>query len=300
MKLYRIIFYCLASIVVCGGVVTSCQKLHRPELGKILLDPDPPVYNALKSYWQFEGNTTDEGENKLSGTSKNVTYVPGISGQALKIGIDGYLLLKAVGDTVKYPNEFVGLPVDTLKNLGSFTVAFWMFGVGPVQGGAQGVFSFSNSNEFWGNLDLFLENYSSPTDPNAAHLKIHMFNGGVASGNGEEWTADDNMKLGNVLNKWTHIGITYDAATSKISVYKDGAATATINKTLGGGNYGKIKFNNFNGLVLGTHHFQTTPSLTNHGPESWAKSFNGSLDQFRIYNKALSAAEITNLFTTKK
>jgi hypothetical protein len=53
-------------------------------------------------------------------------------------------------------------------------------------------------------------------------------------------------------------------------------------------------------MVLGTFQFQTDPTLTNHGPETWAKSFNGALDQFRLYNRALSAAEVTELFNSKQ
>jgi hypothetical protein len=125
-----------------------------------------------------------------------------------------------------------------------------------------------------------------------------MFNASVASGKGEEWSE---TKIPNMLNKWTYIAITYDAGTSKLNLYVDGVVSPGIsNKTLGGGNYGKVKFNNFNGMVLGTYQFQTDPSLTNHGPENWARSFNGALDQFRLYNRALTAAEVTEHFTTKK
>lgn len=296
MKLYKILLIGL-TVIIFGLMITSCQKLTRPELKTIIADPTPPPYNALKSLWQFENAVTDEGESKLSATTKNVTYVPGISGQAIKIGADGYVLLKAIGDTVRYPNEFVGLPADTLQNLGSFTLSFWMNGAGPVQGGAQGVFAISNKSEFWGNLEIFLENHSNATDASEVFLKVHMFNAGVATGNGEEW---NELKIPNVLNKWSHIALTYDASTSKFSLYANGAATSINNKSLGGGNYGKIKFNNFNGMVLGSFAFQTAPTLTNHGPETWAKSLNGALDQFRLYNRSLSATEITDLFTTKK
>ncbi|HVG42777.1 MAG TPA: LamG domain-containing protein [Chitinophagaceae bacterium] len=272
--------------VVFGLGITSCQKMERPEL-VIIPDPPPPPYNPLKSYWAFENNVVDSGELKLAATAKNITYAGGISGQAAKMGTDGYLLIQDVGDTI--------------KNLGSFTVAFWMNGAaGPVKDGAQGIFSIANKNEFWGNFDIFLENYTSATDPNAAWIKIHMFNAGVATGNGEEWTADDAMKLPNVLNRWTHIAVTYNATTSKLSVYKDGVPTTTYNKTLGGGNYGAVKFNNVTGMTIGNFSFQTTPTLGNHGPEPWAKPFNGLLDQFRIYNKALSDAEVNTLFTTKR
>lgn len=279
-----------------GLLVAGCQKLERPELKEVILDPPPPPYTDLKNFWSFEDNLTDAGESKLTPTSKALSYVPGITGKALKIGPGGYLLLKADKDTVTYPNDFKGIGADTLKNLGSFTLAFWINATGPFTDGAQGVFSISNKNEFWGNLDIFLENYNNPTDPSEAFIKVHMFNAGVASGNGEEW---NEIKLTNFFNKWTHVALTYNSATSQFTLFKDGQPTGINNKVLGGGNYGKVKFNNFNGMVLGTYQFQTDPTLTNHGPEGWARSLNGALDQFRLYNRALSPAEITNLFTTK-
>lgn len=276
--------------------ILSCQKLDRPALKELILDPPPPPYNELKTLLSFENNLTDEGEDKFNPSSKNVTYVTGINGQAVKIGDGGYILFNAAGDTVTYPNGFKGVPSDTLRNLGSFTISFWMNGAGPVVDGAQGLLAFSNKSEFWGNLELFLEN--NPNGPaDEAYLKIHMFNAGVASGNGEEW---NEIKLPSALNRWTHLALTYDAATSNLNLFMDGESTGIANKTLGGGKYGKLKFKDFNGLTLGTYQFQTDPSLTNHGPESWAKSFNGAFDQFRIYNRALTSTEIADLFTTKK
>ncbi len=298
MKSYKILLIGVYLLVIFSLLISSCQKLDRPELKAIIEDPDPPPYNALKSYWQFENNTTDEGENKLTGTDNNLTYVAGVSGQAIKIGAGSrYLLLKAIGDTVEYPNEFIALPADTLKSLGSYTLSFWMNGVGPVDS-AQGVFAISHKKEFWGNLEIFLETWNNAADPTEIFLKIHMYNDSKAPANGEQW---NELKIPGILNKWSHIAITYDAANSQFSVYGNGQPTSINNKVLDGGNYGKIKFKEFNGMVLGSMAFETTPSLTNHGPEPWAKkSFDGALDQFRIYNTALSAAEITDLFTNKK
>jgi hypothetical protein len=281
-------------ILAASLAMTACQKMERPELKELILDPPPPDYTDLKSFWSFENNLDDAGENNLTATSTNVSYVAGINGQAAKIGAGGYILLPAVSDTNEYPNGYKGLPADTLKNLGSYTLSFWMNGVGPVKGGAQGLFSISNKAEYWGNLDLFLENHDNGSE---AFLKVHMFNAGVATGNGDEWAE---VKIPNALNKWTHIAVTYNATNSQISIFADGQPTEIAGKVLGGGNYGKIKFNNFNGMVLGTYQFQTNPSLTDsHGAETWARSFNGALDQFRIYNRALSAAEITELFNSK-
>src|SRR3712207_1048315 len=110
-------FVMISAIITLG--ITACQKFERPEM-VIIPNPDPPAYNPLKSYFQFENNLTDEGENKLTSTSVNVRYVAGVSGQAIRFDPGGYVLLKTIGDTVRYPNEFVGIPADTIRNLGSF------------------------------------------------------------------------------------------------------------------------------------------------------------------------------------
>lgn len=258
---------------------SACQKLERPQLKELILDPPPPPYSILKDYWAFDGNSRDTGQYRSVTVEKNITYVPGVAGQAAQIGDGGYLAVKTVADSLKTP--------------GSLTVAFWMNGVGPVQGGAQGLFAIANSEEFWGNVEFFLENLNNGSE---AFLKVHMFNSGAPDGKGEQW---NEVKIANGLNKWTHIAVTYDASNSQLTIYADGQPTAIANKVLDGGNYGPLKFKNVSGVVLGSFAFQTDPSFTNHGPEGWAKSFNGPLDQFRIYNVALSAAEVNNLFTNK-
>ena len=271
-------------ILVAAMAATGCQKMERPELKELILDPPPPPYSILKHLWAFENNTGDSGQYRARATAKNITYVPGVTGQAAKIGDDGYVLVPILNDSLKTP--------------GSFTLAFWMNGSGPVQGGAQGLFAISNKKEFWGNLELFLENWKNDADPGEAFLKIHMFNSGAADGKGEQW---NELKIPKALNKWTHIAITYDAATSQFSVFADGQPTSIHQKVLDDGKYGAVKFKDVNGMVIGTYQFETDNSLTDsHGKEDWAKSFNGSLDQFRIYNVPLSDAEVTALFTSKQ
>jgi hypothetical protein len=301
-KMFKNIMFVLAACIV----ITSCQKLTRPALGDYPKDPPTPPYNALKSSFSFENNVTDDGENKLTGTATHTSYVAGITGQGLKMtsggtGVGGYLAFDLKEKNTD-PNGFVSIPKDTLSNLGSFTVAFWINSTRatPITDGAEGLFAIANNTQFWGNIEMFFENYSDATDPNAAWLKIHMLNSGV-SGGGEEWTADDNTKLKNVLNKWTHLALVYDASTSALSLYKDGAVTAINNKILGGGNYGKVKFGDVSGMVIGNFAFQTTPSLTAGADnQSWAQAFNGVMDQFHLYNRPLSASEVNDLYTSKQ
>lgn len=267
-------------MVTLGLSLATCQKMDRPEFGEIVLDPPPPPYSVLKNYYAFEDNAGDSGQFRMATKAENVTYVDGVNGKAVQIGDGGYVLQQAVNDSIKTP--------------GSFTLAFWMNGAGPVTGGAQGLFSISNSVEFWGNLDLFLENHDAG-GPDEAFLKVHMFNYNAADGKGEEW---NEIKIPGSLNKWTHIAVTYNAANSQFSIYADGAPTAIHNKVLGGGNYGNLKFDNVNGMVIGTYQFQTEPPLSG-SKQDWARSFNGALDQFRFYNIALSDGEVSQLFQSQ-
>ncbi len=288
MKFNKRLVLAIGFIMAFGLILTSCQKLDRPVLKELILDPPPPTLTLMgsKSYWHFNGNARDTGEYRMATTTQAVSFVPGVTeGDAAQIGTGGYIASTPVAAGLKTP--------------GSLTVAFWMKGAaGPVQGGAQGLFAISSSTQFWGNVEIFLENYSDPADANAVFMKIHLLNANVTGG-GEEWLQNDDVKLKNVLGKWTHIALVYDAATSKVTLYKDGVATGINNKVLGGGNYGNLKFDNATGVVLGSFAFQTTPSFASHGNETWAKSFNGALDQFRIFTTPLSPAEINNLFTKK-
>lgn len=261
-----------------GLSIAACQKLDRPEFGEIVLDPPPPPYSTLKNFYAFEDNAGDSGQFRMATKAENVTFVEGVNGKAAQIGEGGYILQQAVNDSIKTP--------------GSFTLAFWMNGVGPVVGGAQGLFSISNSAEFWGNLDLFLENNDNGAE---AFLKVHMFNF-THEDKGEEW---NEIKLPGALNKWTHIAVTYNAANSQFSLFADGVPTAIHNKVLKGGAYGPMVFKDVNGMVIGTYQFQTDPPLSG-SKQDWARSFNGALDQFRFYNVALSDSEVASLVSSEQ
>jgi hypothetical protein len=276
----KYIAVCIAAGLTACIAFTSCQKLDRPVLGELILDPPPPPYTPLKNFFAFEDNPGDSGQFKETVTAENVTYVEGVTGKAVKIGPGGYIVQPVVNDSLKTP--------------GSFTVAFWMNGPGPITDGAQGLFALSKSTEFWGNIEIFLENNDNGDE---AYLKVHMFNTNGSDGIGEQW---NETKIPGALNKWTHIAVTYNAADSHFSIYADGQPTAIHNTELDGGNYGPLKFSDVNGMVIGSYAFQTNPSLTNHGPEDWARSFNGAIDQFRFYTVALSDSEIASLYDSKE
>jgi hypothetical protein len=73
------------------------------------------------------------------------------------------------------------------------------------------------------------------------------------------------------LNTWTHLAVTYDG--SVIRLYKNGVQVSTLN---------------YIGSIL-----TSTGSLSIGGNSVWTnETFNGRIDEVRIYNGALAAAEI--------
>jgi hypothetical protein len=92
--------------------------------------------------------------------------------------------------------------------------------------------------------------------------------------------ATESVVLTTIANGvWQHFAFAYTNADKTIRVYKNGALVNTVVLA--------------NQMVLGTHQFYTHAySLAN-------KSWNGTIDDPRIYNRALSQAEITSLYNNE-
>jgi hypothetical protein len=101
------------------------------------------------------------------------------------------------------------------------------------------------------------------------------------------------------------LAFVYDQATSKITYYVDGAALTGLDPVLtdvknGSNPRGALKLTDANGnsgsFVVGGWNKQVGME----GPtDSWIQGFNGGMDQFRLYNKVLSASEIAALYSSK-
>jgi hypothetical protein len=92
----------------------------------------------------------------------------------------------------------------------------------------------------------------------------------------------------------------YDETTSKMTYYFDGAAVAapaSATDVKNGGNpRGPVNLTASNNLVVGG--WNKHAGLT--GPtDGWISSFAGAIDQFRMYDKVLTATEVLALFNSK-
>ena len=258
----------LAVAVVTLGL-SSCQKdfdpaSYAPPLNIGGYSSSKEIASAnLVGYWSFDGNLVDS-VSTTPGVNTGTGFSPGNKGQALQGALNSYV---------------VTTPSAGVTALKSFTITTW-FNTPPPTTGVIGLFALANKNEFWGNLEIFIENGS--TNENGK-LRIHINNG-----SGDKTYSADNVL--NLFDKWVGLAVSYDETTGTVTVYVNGsrASSGTV-----AGLTGPLNFVNTGQIVFGTTQFQTTPSLTTtHGSEPWASYLTGQLDEFRIYNKALSDAEI--------
>lgn len=278
MKKYNITKLFVPALLLALMMQSCFQELEQNPPFDYPQQPPPPAYNPKKVALTFENQAKDESTYRINTQMHgSATFVTGKNGKAYQGSEDSYILIKP--NPAAYPGD-ISLR-DTIANLGSFTVAFWMKTAQPEK--ATGIFSISNTKKFWGNLDIFME---KSTD-NEAFFKMHLYNGVT-----EKWVSD--IKIANAIGDWVHLTFRYSAETKKLSVFKDGEPV--INKDFTG--FGKIAYDDMGDLVVGTLQFQTNPSLTSGAKaQTWAANYKGLLDDFLFYNKALDDAEIKKVAT---
>ncbi len=265
----------------------------------------------------FDNNFNDFKNNITSAVPTNVAFAAGVKGNAY----DGS------SSQMRYA---VANATSAITNLNNFTISFWMKSANtvdpatPGQGkGAQGIFTIVRPTEFWGGINLFIENPDS-TKPDRIRLKLGVEN----SRPGVSWKGQGViMNIDNQKNKWFHVTVSYNSSTSKVSCFINGEPAANltgfayapatglagsapwyandpgdINNSAGSAQgYGQFMMSGTNGkVVFGSHQFETVPAQNNGSQQDWATSYAGQLDEFRIYNTALSSGDVVALYKLEK
>ena len=269
------------SVLLIALTTVSCQKMTQPELGSYPVDTNV-AGGPLKFYAAFDGTTTNPSMNAVDSIRANfaatnpLTTVDGIRGKAVQGVLD---------KAISYPSA------NDFKNATSFTVAFWF--KRPMNTRTEFYFSLKDDTYDWSHSSLFMMvEHGTPTE---ATVKVGVM---------DQWMEfPDVSKMQKPLldGNWHHFAILYDETTSKMSYYFDGAivanppASATDVKN-NGAPRGKLDLTKSNSLVIGgwNKHAELT------GPtDGWVGSYGGSIDQFRMYAKVLTAAEVNSLYTNK-
>ena len=269
--------YLFSAVILFSLTFQSCfQDLEQDPAFDYPEQPGPPEYNPLKLSVDFDNNKTEDNSNyRIQLETKDVSYTKSKFGEAYQGTEASYILVKPT--PAAYPGD-ISIK-DTLTNIGSFTIDFWMNT--PQAKKATGIVSISNTKKFWGNLDIFLDGNKSETE---GFFKVHLYNGTK-----ESWVV---TKIPDIINEWVHMTFRYNSKNETFSILKNGESI--LEKKLEG--WGEIQYNDMGDIVIGALQFQTDPSQTSATKaQPWASNYLGLLDEFKLYNKALSDEEIKKL-----
>lgn len=253
--------------------LSSCQKefdpsSYAPDLNIGGYTSSKQVASAnLVAHWAFDGSLIDSVSN-TAGTNTGTTFGTGVKGKSLQGATNAY---------------FLSVPSAKITGLKSFTLTEWVNTPAP-SNGIIALFSLSNKSEFWGNLEIFIENGSTADN---ATIKVVFTNNGKGD---KTYTVS---KVVNFFDKWNAFSVSYDETTDMVKVYVNGSRVSAGKLD---GISGPLNFVNSGNLVFGTTQFMTTPSqTTSHSKEPWASYLTGQLDEVKIFNKALTDAEIGSI-----
>ncbi|MDQ6761397.1 MAG: LamG domain-containing protein [Bacteroidota bacterium] len=267
----------VALTVVVGLLFSACQKLERPALGDYPVDAYDPN-GPLKFYAAFDAGNVDS-VTTISGTDHNVSYVPGLKGQAVQFdgSKNGYVSFGNVN----------GFGAST-----NFTISFWINITLSQKDNnhAVGVLAFANSQNFWGNATFYADNNAkSPSD--SMDLKIHFNDVGTTDNWNYAGYNFDKAWPHMYDGQWHQVAFTYDAAAKTGTVYRDGVQ---FDQKTGQ----SIKFENSSKLIAGG--FQEADGIKDtYANNTWMAGFPGKMDNIKLYSRTLSAAEIATSFANK-
>lgn len=282
----------LAFVVSCGGDSDS----SLPPIGGYD-KADDVAATALRAYWPLNGN----GKESISGTNPSstvaATFVAGVKGQGVSFNV-GYMAYPAI---------------EALNSTsGSATISCWAIlnntRPAPDQpSNISPIFSLTRTGEVWGNLNLFGETHglvSSDSIQVKGIYRIKQADGTETGGDAvnmikqEPWMdATHTWNANKIGGQWAHIVYVFDGPTGTNRIYVNG-----------------VKISNSawevrnNGAALNLNHFLPTRPVigaletvvNGSNTDAWNKALKGSVDEVRVYDKALTQAEIGALYELEK
>ncbi len=220
---------------------------------------------GLVAWWKFdEGSAVDSVSGIKDQIRGNFEFVEGVSGKALKF--DGF-------------TTSVVRKADKAPKLGeTFAIEAWI---------ALGAYPWNWCPVVAQEKDEKAGYYFGIDAQGHVGLRLAVDGGWVECISPEL----PGQKVGLELRKWYHIAGTYDSQNG-ITVHVDGKAVATSPAR------GTVEFAPDTDLLIGRNNRKIAPS---HPVRDWATypswySFDGIIDEVKIYDRALSAEEITAAF----
>lgn len=281
------ILNCLSVGLITGFLLTSCQKMDRPALGEYQSDVPVIPTTPLRFYLPFDSTTTDAKQLNIRFADSISSYPSFFPDRSITYqeGIRGTSYMGANGVALKYINT------NDFNLATSFTVAFWI--KRGVNTRTEFLFGLQDDTYGWSHSSLFM--MAEHTTATEATVKVGVMDQWM------EFVNADKLHKPMFDGNWHHWAMVYDETDSKMKYYFDGAlvtgapASATDVKNSGAPR-GKLDLSKSTVLSIGGWGKHVgVPGPT----DDWVGSYTGQMDQFRLYNKVLTATEIAELYNNK-
>ena len=263
-----------AGTTSCAAGVSDCvpttdfDGVSRPQgaaydIGAYEYISGPPPSDPV-ALWHFDEGS---GQTGSDASGNNNTGTLGASGNPAWVGgrINSALQFDGVSSKVTVA------PSSTINNLTAFTYAAWIYPTGAGNSGKGRLFAKETSVGF---DDVYF--MVNTVDINNPYIEANINNTAGAS-----FTSQS--ALGSLpLNGWSHVAVIYtDAGDRKLHLYLNGS---------------EVTYQTQNALT-GT--LRTTANTLLIGNRvAGDRAFTGTIDEVRLYNRALSASEVAALFNS--
>ena len=241
----------------------------------VILNTNANLYKCTQAlaYYKFDGNEVDNSGNNREMVNRGISFSSGYFNQAANFrGQAG---------------NYLQINDPALKPTGSFTISAWVkptAGPSPLGRVIFSNFKWDNDDSKWRGVMLGDEwggcEGASCLPLDQLDFKVYG-SGGSASGQDIVWKAKSNFFSEN-LNKWTHVVGVYQAGTGGFAkLYINGVPVTNPDTT----------------IPTAVAYDPNTPTRIGHRADNLTQGmWNGLIDEVRLYNRALSEAEIKSLY----
>jgi hypothetical protein len=293
-KLSKTRWAVLMAVLLMTGLVYSCKDDDDDDddgngngNGE-QIDPNTIATNNLIAYFPFEA--LPEPGAAVENSNNTITFVRSVGNVTFPDGRRGNAFQGADNSYLEYDVDTV---TTSFNSLTEFSLAGWIK-TPATQSGAATIFRLDGGDPLMGHIALLQESQAAG---DTVDLKLYFYHNDTT-----EWRGQDiRVHAAEFLNdRWFHLTAIYRASTSTMEFFANGTKIHTSERYSGpaadttqvsGPLLGPLKISGASKIYFGAW-----PQQIGGTPETWMTYYRGMLDEFRIYNKALSDQEVEDLY----
>ncbi len=282
----KIYVFGAAALALCA---ISCNKEKNDGPNTPNGKPEVTVAkDALVAYLPFESEAAGTTELVVAdkGETTEDNFVNGRTGKCFQGGEKQYLIYTVPQDS----------PIRSMKG---FTYSAWVNQPEILQSQVPVPLYFQLANldsekpdHFWGNISLAVDRTAEGAEGNLTFKTC--FRHGDDGSIWKQWNGDYGKCF--PAGRWNHLIYTYNNETSEFHVYVNGADVTPENVVeckMGENLAGDLSFIGADQIVIGAW----LPKLLDGATDEWMGWMdNAQIDEFRLYSRALTAEEATELY----